>query len=169
MSVDLPSSTEPQVFNRRISMGCWVWGMGNFSSTGKRGAACVTTEDFGLRWEAKRHAALEVCWCLESGVAATLCHRTPNCPGLLTQATVGRNKFVFICVHLWLKVSRLLAVFHRRFAGLIVGAGTAFGHTRGGDFGDDVVHGIRRRLDQAGADDVDRKSTRLNSSHLGIS
>jgi hypothetical protein len=27
MSVDLPSSTDPEVLKRRISMGCWVWGI----------------------------------------------------------------------------------------------------------------------------------------------
>jgi hypothetical protein len=33
---------------------------------------------YGLRREAKRHAALEALSVVESGVAATLCHRTPN-------------------------------------------------------------------------------------------
>ena len=57
---------------------------------------------------------------------------------------VGSAPSVFIRVHLWLKVARFFPVFHRGFASLVVGAGTAFGHTRGGNFGDDVVHGIRR-------------------------
>jgi hypothetical protein len=33
---------------------------------------------FGLRREAKRHAALEALSQLKSGVAAALCHRTPK-------------------------------------------------------------------------------------------
>jgi hypothetical protein len=37
--------------------------------------------DFGLRREVKRHAAFGMSPALESGVAAALCHRTPNlCP-----------------------------------------------------------------------------------------
>src|SRR5689334_10595106 len=53
-----------------------------------------------------------------------------------------------------LKISCFLPVLHRGFGGFIIGAAAAFGHPGGGDFGDDVIHGIRRGFDQAGADDV---------------
>src|SRR5690348_15784594 len=81
MSVDLPSSTEPQVLKRRISMGCCEW---------------------GIR----------------------------------------------------LKISGLLPVFHRRLAGLVIGAGATLGHTRGGNFGDDVVDAVSPRLNHSRADHV---------------
>ena len=45
-----------------------------------------------------------------------------------------------------LEIAGLLAVFHGGFGGLVVGAGAALGHARGGDFGDDVVHACRRAI-----------------------
>ncbi len=53
-----------------------------------------------------------------------------------------------------LKISGFLAVFHGGFGGLVVGAGAALGHAGGGDLRDDVVHGVGRRFDASGADDV---------------
>jgi hypothetical protein len=57
-------------------------------NTDKPNAACTATTDFGLRREAKRHAAFGCNRRTESGVAATLqsslrfasasCHRSPN-------------------------------------------------------------------------------------------
>src|SRR5688572_22828922 len=82
MSVDLPSSTEPQVLKRRISIGGWEWGMER------------------------------------------------------------------------LKVSGLLPVFHRSFAGLVVRARAAFGDTRGCDLGNDIVDRVSLRFDHTGADHV---------------
>src|ERR1039458_7370958 len=40
--------------------------------------ADAATAGFGLRREAKRHAAFGCCRRSQSGVAAALCHRTPN-------------------------------------------------------------------------------------------
>jgi hypothetical protein len=41
-------------------------------------ATAAATTDFGLRREAKRHAAFGCNRESESGVAAALCHRSPN-------------------------------------------------------------------------------------------
>src|SRR5882672_2390179 len=52
------------------------------------------------------------------------------------------------------EISRLLAVFHRCFARLVIGARATFGDARGRHFTDDVVHAVRGRLDHSGADHV---------------
>jgi hypothetical protein len=44
----------------------------------KSNKADSATTGYGLRREAKRHAAFERRHCSQSGVAAALCHRTPN-------------------------------------------------------------------------------------------
>ena len=82
MSVDLPSSTEPQVLKRRISIG-----MG----------------------ETSEHIRNILAF-LRSSIAASL--------------------------------------------DFVVGARAALGHAGGGDLGDDVIHGVGRAFDEAGADDV---------------
>jgi len=41
-------------------------------------ATFAATTVLGLRREAKRHAAFGCNWTSESGVAAALCHRSPN-------------------------------------------------------------------------------------------
>jgi hypothetical protein len=44
----------------------------------KSNMADAATAGFGLRREAKRHAAFGCCRRSQSGVAAALCHRTPD-------------------------------------------------------------------------------------------
>jgi hypothetical protein len=55
-----------------------IYSMKPRMDTDKPNAACTATTDFGLRREAKRHAAFGCNRRTESGVAATLCHRSPN-------------------------------------------------------------------------------------------
>ena len=71
-------------------------------------------------------------------------------------AGVEAQNFMGCCV--WgmnhSEISGFLAVLHRGFAGLVVGAGAAFGDARGGNFADDVVHAVGGRFNHAGADHV---------------
>src|SRR6187431_2733932 len=99
MSVDLPSSTEPQVLNRRMST----------TGTGAR----EEEEELGATTDMKRF---------------------------------GRA--------LGLEVTGFLPVLHGGLGGLVVGARAAFGHARGRDLGDDVIDGVGRAFEHAGADHV---------------
>src|SRR5262245_23319215 len=96
MSVDLPSSTLPQVLKRRMSTGSWA----------------------GPAWAAGVEAG-------DGEVSTDI-----------------------------LEIPRLLAVLHGGLGGLVIGAGAALGDAGGGNLGDDVVDGIGRALDHAGADHV---------------
>ncbi len=53
-----------------------------------------------------------------------------------------------IRVHPCLEIAGFFAIFHRGFAGFVVGAGTAFGHARGGNLGDDVIQAVSAGFNQ---------------------
>src|SRR6187551_2361109 len=99
MSVDLPSSTEPQVLNRRIST----------TGTGAR----EEEEELGATTDMKR---------------------------------LGRA--------LDLEVTGFLPVLHGGLGGLVVGTGAALSDAGRRDLSDDVVDGVGRAFEHAGADHV---------------